>query len=92
MGRVPGRVGTTNGADLGDDDQILGVRVQRFADQLVGDMGSVEISGVDVVDPARQCFAQHGDGGRRIFGRSEDLGPRQLHRAVAHAIDRAIAQ
>ncbi len=39
---VPGLVGLPARADLGDDDQIAGIRVERLADDLIGDVGAVE--------------------------------------------------
>ena len=50
------------GADLGHEHQVLGVRVEGGVDQLVGDVGSVELGGVDVVDAHLDRAAQHGEG------------------------------
>jgi hypothetical protein len=68
---VPGRVFPASGAQLGDDHQVIGVGVQRFLDDLVGDMRAIEIAGVDMVDAAGHRFAQHGNGGGAVFRRSE---------------------
>ena len=51
-GRQPGAVLAAPGADLGDDDEVVGIGMQRLADDLVGDVRAVEIAGVDVVDAA----------------------------------------
>jgi hypothetical protein len=66
--------------DLGDDDEVAGIRVERLPDQPVGDVRAVEIAGVDVVDA----------GG--VPGRAEHAGAGQLHGAVAEAADGAVAQ
>ena len=40
-------------ADLAHEDQPRRVRMQYFAYQLIGDVRTVELCGVDVIDPAR---------------------------------------
>jgi hypothetical protein len=41
---------------LEDNAQIVGVGVERFADQLIGHMGAIEIRGIDMVYPGcRPC-------------------------------------
>src|ERR1700730_1950765 len=45
----PGTIGAAASADFGDDHQIIGVRMQRLLNDLIGDMWTVEIAGVDVV-------------------------------------------
>ncbi|SOZ73765.1 conserved hypothetical protein [Cupriavidus taiwanensis] len=74
------------GAYLGDDHQVIRVRMEGFADELVGDVRAVEITRIDVVHAGRDGFAQHGDGCGTILRRSEHAGPGQLHGAVAHAV------
>ena len=56
-GRIPAR------ADLGGDDQVVGVGGQRAVDQLVGraQRGEVERGGVDVVHAELDRAAQHAD-------------------------------
>ncbi|MDB5482889.1 MAG: hypothetical protein JWO83_3942 [Caulobacteraceae bacterium] len=66
--------------------------MKGLADQLVGDMGTVEVAGVDVVDAGGQGLAQHGEGVLAILRGPEDAGAGELHGAVAHAIDGAVAQ
>jgi hypothetical protein len=78
--------------DLGDDDEVAGIRVERLPDQPVGDVRAVEIAGVDVVDAAGDGLAQHGEGGGGVPGRTEHAGAGQLHGAVAEAADGAVAQ
>jgi len=44
-----------------DDHQFLRVRVQRAANNLIGNVRSIEIAGVDVIHASRNRFAQHSD-------------------------------
>ena len=90
--RIPRGVGAANGADLGHDHQVVRIGVQRLADQLVGDVGAIEIAGVDVIDPAGDRLAQHGERRGAILRRPEYAGPGELHRAIAHAVDGAVAE
>ena len=56
-GRLPRLVGRPTPAELGDDDQPGRVRVQRLADDLVGDVRTVIVGSVDVVDARRDGLA-----------------------------------
>ncbi len=89
---VPRAVRAALRADLGDDHEIVGVGVQRFADQLVGDMRAVEVAGVDVIDAGRHGLAQDGERTRVVARRPEDVRPGKLHRAVAEALYDAITE
>ena len=91
-GRDPGPVLAAPGADLGDDDEIVGIGMQRLADDLVGDMRAVEVAGVDVVDAAGHRLAQHGERRVAILGRAEDAGPGELHGAVTQPLHGAVAE
>ena len=82
---MPGGVVAARGAHLRDDHEILGIGMQRLADDLVGDMRAVEVAGVDVVDAGRDRLAQDGDRRVAILGRAEHAGAGELHGAVAHA-------
>lgn len=73
-------------ADLGDDNEIVRVRMKRLADNLVGDLRAVEIAGVDVIDALRNRLAQHSQRGVAIFGRAEDAGTGEMHGPVADPI------
>ena len=55
--RDPWSILAAPGADLGDDDEIAAIWMQRLADQLIGDVGAVEIAGVDVIYPTRDGLA-----------------------------------
>ena len=59
--RDPRCVLAAPGADLGDDDEIGGIGMECLADQLIGDIGTVIVAGVDVIDAARHRLAQHRD-------------------------------
>ena len=47
--RQPGSIVTAPGPDLGDDDEVVRIRMQRLADQFVGDVRAVVVAGIDVV-------------------------------------------
>jgi hypothetical protein len=86
--RVQDRTSTIpTGADLRHDPQAGRVRVQRVSDQLVDDVGSVELRRVDVVDAELDGAAEHSSCGASVRRRSEDAGAGQLHRAEPHPVD-----
>ena len=66
--------------------------MERLADQLIGDMGAIEVAGVDVIDAARHRLAQHGERRVAILRRSEYAGSGELHRAIAQTVHAALAQ
>ena len=66
--------------------------MQRFADDLVGDVRTVEIAGVDVIDAGGDGLAQHGQCRVMIPGRAEHAGPGELHGAVAEPLHGAVAE
>jgi len=66
--------------------------MKRLANDLVGDVRTVVVGGVDVIDAAGHGLPQHGERSLAILGRSEDAGSGELHRAIAHAIHAAVAQ
>jgi hypothetical protein len=57
--------------------------MQRLADQPIGDMGAVEVAGVDVIDAGLHRLTQHGQGRVAILGRPEHARPGELHRPIA---------
>ncbi len=75
-------------ADLAHQRRVLRVGVQRLANQLVGDVGTVELRGVDVVDAPFDNAAQHRDRLVMIARRAHHTRTRQLHGAKANAGDR----
>ena len=66
--------------------------MQRLADHFVGDVRSVKITGVDVVDARRHSFTQHGDCRVTILGRPEHARAGKLHGAVAEPADLAVTK
>ena len=50
-------------ADLGGDDEIVGIGLERLGDQLFGDVGAVGVGGVDEVDAELDGAAQGGECG-----------------------------
>ena len=78
-------------ADLGDELQVLGVRIQRLADQIVHDVGAVVLRGVDVVHAEFDRAPQHRANAVRIARRPEHAGAGELHRAEADAVDGLVA-
>ena len=72
-------------ADLGDKLQGVWVGMQCLADELVDDVGSVELRGVDVVHPELERAPEHRTSRAGISRRSEDAGAGELHRAEADA-------
>ena len=79
-------------ADLGDDEQVIRVRRERLADDLVGDVRPVEVGRVDVVDAELDRGAEHRDRLGPVGRRPEDPGAGQLHRAEPDPGDGLVAQ
>ena len=90
--RQPRAVVAANRADLRDDHEVVRIRMQRLANQLVGDMRPVKVAGIDVIHARRHRLAQHRERGVAVFRRAEHAGPGQLHGAVTHAPHRAAGQ
>ena len=61
--------------------------MERFANDLVGDVRAVVVAGVDVIDAGGYGFAEDADGFGAVFGWAEDARTGELHGAVAHAVD-----
>ena len=57
----PGTIGAAAPTDFGHDHQIIGIRMQRLLNDLIGDMRTVEIAGIDVVHARRDSLAQNRD-------------------------------
>ena len=68
-----------------------GIRMQRLADQRVGDERAVGVGGVDQVDAELDCPAQHADGGVVVGRLAPDARAGQLHGSEAETVDRQIA-
>ncbi len=87
LGGHPAALGVADGADLGDQHQVVGVGVQGLADQRVRDVGTVVLGGVDVVHAELDRPPEHGDRGVVVARRPEDARAGELHRAEADAVD-----
>src|ERR1700745_3741069 len=57
----PGTVGAAASADFGHDHQVIGIRMQRLLNDLIGDMRPVEIAGIDVVHARCHSLAKNRD-------------------------------
>ena len=90
--RIPRCVLAAPGAELGDDDEIVGIGMERFANELIGDVRAVIVARVDVIDAARRRLAQHRDRAVAVLRRPEHPRSGELHRAVAEALHDAIAK
>src|SRR5438067_2426174 len=76
---------------FGGDDQVVGIRVERFADQLLADIGPVRIRSIDQGDAEIYRPAQHADRFIMVLRRTPDTGAGDAHGAVAEADDRQVA-
>ena len=59
--------------------------MQRFVNELVGNVGAVELSGIDVVDPGGDRLSKNCQGLAAVARRAEDTRARKLHGAESHA-------
>src|SRR5580704_13687945 len=82
----PGFVWTSTSAYFGDDHEILGIRLERLLDKVIGDMRPVVVAGVNVVHAQLYRLSQNSNGGIHILRQSPDSRASQLHGAVAHAV------
>lgn len=89
--RAPVTRARTGQPALGGDHQVLGVRMQRLADELLADERAVGIRGVDEVHTQLGGPAQHPHGLLGILRLPPHSGARQLHRTVAEPIDGQVA-
>src|SRR5258705_5018584 len=84
--RNPGLVFTPAGTDLGDDQEICGIRMKRPLDKLIGDMRAVVVAGIDVVHTRINGLAQNSDCSVNVTGWSPHLRTSELHCAVPNAV------
>src|ERR1700747_1737654 len=69
----PGTVGAAASADFCDDHQVIGIRMQRLLHDLIGDMRTVEIAGIDVIHARADSLAQNRDRTGNITRRAPNL-------------------
>lgn len=75
------------GADLAHQRQVLRIRVEGLADELIGDIGPVELGGVDVVNTEFDGASQHRQRLVAVPRWPEGPGARKLDAAKADAGD-----
>ena len=85
--RRPGFVRTAPGAHLGHDRQAFGIGMKSLPDDLVGDMGAVIVTGIDMVDPQPDSFAHHRHCRPAILRRTPRHRTCQMHGAIADPIE-----
>lgn len=73
----------------GNQDAVI--RVERFADEPLGDVRPIGIRGVDEIDAELGHALQRPKRFRSIFRRTPDARTRDAHRAEAEAMDFGIA-
>src|SRR6267154_5622189 len=82
----PGLVLTTTSTHFGDDHKTVRIRMQCPLNDLIGNMWTIEVAGIDVVHPHRDCLSQTLDGSVDIARRSPNLWTGELHCTVAHPV------
>ena len=85
------RPGPAGQPGLGGDDDVVGVRVQRLAQQLLGHERPVGVGGVEEGDAELDGAAQHPQRLVAVRGLAPDALAGELHGAVAEAYDGQVA-
>ena len=75
---------------LGDDPQLLRIRMERFFDKLIGYVRAIEVAGVDVGDTEPDDLAQDRECAVVVCWWPEYMRTSQLHGAVPHASNNQI--
>src|SRR6266404_6483590 len=90
-GRKLGLVLTPTGAHLGDDHQVIRIGMKSLLNDLIGNMRTVIVAGIDMIDADRNRLSQNANRPVQITRWSPHLRTGKLHRAIAHAVqcDRA---
>jgi hypothetical protein len=92
--RDPRRIGSSDRADLCHDDEALRIGIQRLSDELVGDVRTVEVARVDVIDSGcgaqKLVMRQRGKCGVTLQAqvRRRSLGMRAEGRALLRRMER----
>ncbi len=66
--------------------------MKGLADEMIGDVRTVIVARIDMIDSACQRLAQHGERSLPIFRRPEHSRPRELHCAVPHSLHAASSE
>jgi hypothetical protein len=77
---------------LGGDDEVGGVRVERFGEEFFRDVGAVGVGGVDEVDAEFDGTAEGCDTGVAIGGRSPNAFAGDAHGSVPETVDGEFAE
>src|SRR5208282_89214 len=72
---------------LGDYHQSLWIGMKRPFDDLVGDMRTVKIARINVIDPGRDSLSQNTYCSVNITRRSPHPRTGKLHRTIAHSLE-----
>ena len=88
----PAAVVVTLSSHLGNQEEVLGVGVQRVVDQLVRHVGPVVLRGVDVVHTQLDRAAQHRERLVAVTRRTRYSGTGELHGAEPNPADNATAE
>src|ERR1700686_697960 len=82
----PGLVFTSPSTYLGHDHKVIRIRMKGLSNDLVGDMWTVIVAGIDMIDAGRNRLSQNSHRNVDIIRWSEHSGTGKLHRAIAHAV------
>lgn len=85
--RIPRALRTPFRPHFGRNHEFRWIGVKRLANELVRDMGAIDIARVDVIDPAFDRFAQHRYCRTSIPGWPQHTWTRELHRSISESRD-----
>ncbi len=74
-------------AALGGDDEILRIRMQRLRDQLLADVRTIRLRGIDQVHAELDGATKDGETFLPVLRRPPDTVARETHRAESEAMD-----
>lgn len=77
---------------LGSDDEVRGIGMEGFRDELFGDVGAVGVGSVNEVDAERDGMTESGEGGVAVVGRSPDAFAGYAHGSIAETMNREGAE
>ena len=62
--------------------------MKRLTNDLIGDVRTIEIASIDVIDTECYRLTENGNGGIHVTGRTKHSRSRELHCTVAQTIER----